>query len=320
MSDEFLTALDDASRAELSEGPRNHLGASQVGAKCAREPWYAFRHALNTNATTEGRMMELWKHGHREEAQFHRKLTNVGAEVRPWAERLVYHGGSDSFANIPWEEDFPMDCDDVSLDPMMVQLAIRMRQGPLQWQFEDHDGHYAGSTDGTVRGVSTWFPETAAKGWGLLECKTHGDQSFNELVKKAVQTAKPVHYIQMQEYMHYRDLAWALYMAINKNTHRLYAEVIMRRPEVGNAYSSRAHQIIQARLAPPRISEDPSSFLCRMCDFKRICHYGEPVDKNCRSCQYASPGPDKSWVCGLYNNTIPVDFIPKGCAKYEGIK
>ena len=315
---DFVNDLDIATQALLKETRRTHLGASQVGAKCAREPWYGFRHVLDV--PFDGRMLRLFDRGKEEEWRFYTWLEAMGIDVRPWVERLCYHGGSDSFASIPWEDEVPMDLEDVSLDKVMVALSIRMGQGPAQWRFEDHDGHYAGSGDGDVLGLGKWFPEIASKGRGLLECKTHGEKSFEELSKKGVQAAKPEHYIQMQEYMHYRQMRWCLYMAVNKNTDHIYVEVVEYRAEVGTAYSDRGLRMIQNQLAPPRISEDPSSFLCRFCDYKRICHYGETPEKNCRSCQYASPGPDKTWVCGLYRNTIPEDFISTGCGKWEPVK
>lgn len=311
-SEQFEKDLEEASLRALAEPRRTHLGASEIGSNCAREVWGKFRWVFDK--PWEGRMKRLFERGKEEEARFWRWLEAMNIEVRPWAERLVYHGGSDSFANIEWDAEFPLDCDDVSTDITMVQLAIRTGHPPKQWGFQDHDGHYSGSTDGTVHDLTRWWPQ--AVGWGLLECKTHGDSSFMELAKKALQVAKREHYIQMQEYMHYRDLPWGLYIAVNKNTDRIYVEFVERKNEVGHAYSHRAGQIITTQLPPPRISPDPSFFGCRFCDVKRLCHYAEPVEKNCRSCQFASPGPDKTWVCGLHRGPIPANFIPKGCDKY----
>lgn len=317
-TEQFLKDLDDATKRLLDEEKRKHLGASQIGDKCARAPWYELRHVLKV--PHDGRQLRLFERGRNEEWRFYTWLQAMGVDIRPWVERLVYHADSDSFACIPWEEDLPFDVEDVSLDQHMVALALRMNQGPKQWGFFDHGGHYAGSGDGDVVGLGKWFPQIASKGRGLLECKTHNDKSFRELVGKGVQQAKPEHYIQMQQYMHYRKLHWCFYMAVNKNDDDIYVEVVEYRPEVGAAYSDRAGSIIEAQKAPQRITEDPSSFLCRFCDFKRICHYGETPEKNCRSCQYASPGEDKSWVCGLHGQPIPATFIPKGCNQWEPVK
>lgn len=318
MTEQFQADLEEASKRELREPRRTHLGASEIGSKCAREVWGKLRWVLDV--PWEGRMLRLFDRGKREEAQFWRWFEAMGMEVRPWAERLVYHTGSDSFASIPWDAEITDDVDDVSTDPFLSELAYRQSNGalPKQWGFADHGGHYSGSTDGKVTNVFTWFPQ--ATGWGLLECKTHGEKSFNELKSKAVQVAKPEHYIQMQTYMRYGNLGWALYAAVNKNTDEIYVEIVEQRPEVGDAYSDRAGQLLEARIPPPRISPDPSFFGCRFCDLKRQCHYGEAVEKNCRSCQFASPGPDKTWVCGLHNQTIPATFIPKGCDRWVGVE
>lgn len=312
MTEQFQRDLDAASRRVLAEPRRTHLGASEVGKKCAREVWGKWRYVLDV--PHEGRILRLFERGKEEEPRFWRWLEAMDVEIRPWAERLCYHADSDSFTTLDWDAPMSDDLDDVSCSWFMVQLYRNQLGEIKQWGFTDHDGHFSGSTDGEVRDLTRWWPK--ATGWGLLECKTHGQKSFDEIKAKGVQTAKGEHYIQMQSYMKYRGLRWALYLAVNKNTDEIYPEFVERREEVGDAYAHRAGQLIAAQLPPPRISEDPSFFGCRLCDLKRQCHYGEPVEKNCRSCQFASPGPDKEWICGLHRQPIPKHFIAKGCAKY----
>lgn len=316
MSEEFQKDLEAASKRELAEPRRSHLGASEIGAKCAREIWGKFRWVLDV--PWRGDQLRLLDRGSNEEVRVHRWLTAMNIEIRPWAERLLYHAGSDSFYTQDWDD--PISDDDVvdvSLMPHMVTL-FKMQMGELkQWGFTDHEGHFAGSNDGKIKDLTRWFP--LAKGWGLLECKTAGQKAFDEMLKQAVQQSKPEHYIQMQEYMKYMDLPWALYVMVCKNNDQIYVEFVTRKIEVGDAYSHRAGQVISAQLPPPRISSDPSFFGCRFCDIKRLCHYGEEVEKNCRSCQFASPGPDKTWVCGLHRKPIPAHFIPKGCDKWVAV-
>lgn len=62
-------------------------------------------------------------------------------------------------------------------------------------------GHLRGHLDGRVLRV----PE-ASKTWHVLECKTHNDKSFKELVKSGVTASKPGHFRQMQFYMHHTGL------------------------------------------------------------------------------------------------------------------
>lgn len=317
-AEDFKKDLDAASKRLLSEPPRLHLGASQIGGTCAREPWYAFRHAMSVE--NEGRVMRLWDRGRKEEARIWQWLAAMGITVRPWAERLLYNNCDDSFENRPWDEAFDAELFvDVSLMPHMIETAIMMDVPPKQYGFADHGGHYSGSTDGEVEGLEKWFPEVAGLGPGNLECKTHNLKSFTELDKLAVQQAKREHYVQMQEYMHYRKLRWSLYIGVNKNDDDLYPEIVMYRPEVGQMYSDRARDIIGAIEAPKRISNDPSHYGCRFCDFKPICHFKAQPQKNCRSCAYSQPIDGKQWECKAHRSTIPADFISKGCAKWVPI-
>lgn len=325
-SDEFINAYDDASDAALRETRRGHLGASQIGVKCARQAFLDFRWC--GLEAPGGRMRRLWQRGHDEEHNFVRWLRAMGIEVRDYAERLWYHDGSNSYFCEEWDWECnpgdPMhsECvEDVHDKPYHIRRATEMHQAPKQWGFKTHNGHYAGSGDGKVsdESVAAYFPKVAGKGWGALECKTHNEKSFSELKRKGVQQAKPVHYIQMQQYMHHLECEWALYIAVNKNTDEIYVEIVMRVAQVGEMYTDRAAKVIDLKQPPARITEDPSWFECRFCPHRGPCHYGEKVDVNCRSCAYAEPVADGEWRCGLFKGIIPKDFIPKGCDKWESV-
>jgi len=319
---QFLDDYDATSAAELTEPPRAHLGASQIGGRCAREAWLDFRWAGVENVG--GQMRRLWRRGHDEEHNFVRWLRAMGIEVQDYSQRLTYHPESDSYACFDWATDWSQGegatLMDVHDSPLHIAKASEMGDGPKQWKFSDHNGHYGGSGDGKLSGddLSQWFPELMGKGLGALECKTSNDKNFKELKRKGVQQGKPVHYLQMQQYMRYLNCSWALYLVVNKNNDEIYAEVVQYRPEVADMYSERAGKIIESRQPPPKLTEDPSWFECRFCKHRGPCHYDEPLpQKNCRSCVFASAEEDKQWVCNLHRSTIPKNFIPKGCAKWE---
>jgi radical SAM protein with 4Fe4S-binding SPASM domain len=64
---------------EALEPPREHLGASQIGAPCERALWYAFRWVLRPTFT--GRMLALFERGKEEEAKVVDKLRLAGCTV-----------------------------------------------------------------------------------------------------------------------------------------------------------------------------------------------------------------------------------------------
>lgn len=311
MGKNIVAEIDKATRALLTEAkPRSHLGASQIGGRCARQAWYGFRWAYQENAL--GRTRRLWDRGHEEEHRLVRWLRASGAEVRDYAKRLVWNTDRDDYQVVDWDDGFPQYCEDVSTSPAHHKIAAEEYDiQARQWGFTDHEGHFAGSSDGKIR-----WPGVLPDGWGGIEFKTHNEKSFKHLEQKGVLTSKPVHWVQMQIYMHYLGLPWTLYLAVNKNDDALYAEVVVYKPEMAGQYIDLARGIILAKQAPKKLTEDPSWFECRYCTFREICHYDVEPEKNCRSCVYADPVGDGGWNCARYGMLIPEDFIPKGCGDW----
>ena len=306
--------VDAASNAILTEAPRGHLGASQVGNECARAVWYAFRWAKFE--TPGGRMRRLWNRGHEEEHRLTRWLRAAGAEIRDYSQRLLYHDGSDSYVCHDWDSaDWSHELDDVSEDRVHIERAAARGQGPKQWGFTDHDGHFAGSNDGKIR-----WPGVLPEGWGGVEYKTHNDKSWALLKREGVVKSKPTHFVQMQVYMHYLGLKWCLYVAVNKNDDHIHYEVVKYMPEVALRYVSVAAAIVRQPSAPKRLSNDPSFFKCKWCSFSGICHYSEQPEVNCRSCAYATPVAGKDWRCSKFHQDIPARYIEDGCDQRQAVK
>lgn len=335
MRADFITqAVDAKAAADQDDGRRRHLGGSLIGRACSRMLWYSFRWAVQTKF--EGRIVRLFQRGHREEFRFVEYLESIGCEVRAYAERLCYSPEMGDYITVPWDKDWTRDpigatFSDVSNDEHHIARAVVMGVELEQYRISDVDGHYGGSLDGMARyipGVERLglAPDT----WGLTEYKTHGEKSFVKLAGKrqpdgsfeggeGVRKAKPEHYAQMQSYMHKRELAFALYMAVNKNTDDMYCELIPAEAIDGAATLSKAREIIHSRTAPPRISKSPSWFECRFCDFKDVCHAAAPLDVHCRTCKHAVPIAGGEWHCDKWGNTIPTDFMKQGCGDHSPV-
>lgn len=314
MGNEIVELVDQEVQKALASGHRAHLGASVIGKPCARAAWYTFRWVHKP--AFDGRMHRLFDRGHQEEHRFNRFFRLAGYEIRDYATRLVKHEQLDQvYMNIPWDEEIPVWYNDVSSNEHEIMLATAIGDGPKQWSFSEHCGHYGGSSDGKIRGPHL------PPGWGGLEYKTHSLKSFNKLAKTGVALAKPEHNVQMQEYMYFFDLPWTLYVAVNKNNDELYCEVVQYREDIARRYCKAAGDVVEARTAPKRLSEDPSFFSCKhYCDFYSICHGNASAEKNCRSCQFAVAGENKSWYCNAHHSTIPEEFIAAGCESWVGIK
>lgn len=65
--------------SENNEPFRTHLGASMIGRECAREIWYGWRWATNTQHP--GRILRLFNRGHLEEGRFIALFLMIGCQV-----------------------------------------------------------------------------------------------------------------------------------------------------------------------------------------------------------------------------------------------
>lgn len=177
-----------------------------------------------------------------------------------------------------------------------------------QWQVRDESGHFGGSMDGEGFG----FIE-APVAIHVIEYKTHSEDSFKDLVAQGVQKAKPLHYAQMQTYMHLRGRNRAFYMAVNKNTDELYAERVRYDIEEGLRLVAKAQRIIKSPSPPDGISKNPSWFECKLCDHHAVCHSRALPERHCRSCLHSTPVDGGKWTCAHHGGEIPDEFMEKGC-------
>lgn len=186
-----------------------------------------------------------------------------------------------------------------------------------QWRVTSLGGHFGGSMDGAARG----FPE-APKTWAVTEFKTHNAKSFKALLEDGVQKSKPQHYAQMQIYMGETGMERAMYIAENKDTSELYCEWVHFDAVEYAKLKARAERVINANEPPLRCSNDPSWFVCKMCDFHEHCHGEKAPAVNCRTCAHATPlttGDDGEWLCEARANTIALETQRTGCDQHRYI-
>ena len=189
--------------------------------------------------------------------------------------------------------------------------------GGTQFRVSAVGGHFGGSMDGVVSGL----PE-APKSPHVLEIKTHSAKSFADLLKKGVEKAKPMHFVQMQTYMALASLDRALYYAVNKDTDDVYTERVALDPGVAAKILERATKIIHASEPPLRVSEDPAYFECKWCKFHTQCHGDKAPEVNCRTCAHSTPlmtDGDGSWACEKFDCSLPVENQRHGCADHRFI-
>ena len=172
-------------------------------------------------------------------------------------------------------------------------------------------GHVGGYLDSEILGL----PE-APKTWHVGEIKSHNLKSFTALKKEGVKVSKPLHYGQMQVYMHARGRDRAVYLAVCKDNDELYAERIHYNPEYSLRLMAKAERIIHANEPPAKLHEDPNAkmaFACGWCKHRGICHEDAWPRANCRTCLYSSPEVGGSWSCARFSKPLSLAEQAEGC-------
>lgn len=199
----------------------------------------------------------------------------------------------------------------------MIGVQFHQPEDGSQERISDHGGHFGSALDGVL-----WNVPDALGEWILGEFKTHGTKPFCELVVKGVQVSKPEHYAQMQTCMARRGIYKCLYMAVNKNDDDIYCEMVEYDERSADSYLLRAANIIVARDAPKRLSEDPSNFKCGICDAKQRCHFPEqqPIEINCRTCKFSVADiATGTWSCEHLQRVLDKADQLAGCGAHVPI-
>jgi hypothetical protein len=226
-----------------------------------------------------GRMQRLFNRGHLEEERIIEWLTAIGFEVKQ-----------------------------TEVDGKQIRIAAC-------------EGHFGGSCDGNGELPKRYLrKELESYAPILLEFKTSNDKAFPEVENMGVIKAKPVHYKQMCTYGCKLGIQYALYIMINKNNDALNIELIELDWEIGEAEIQKAEKVIFAIIPPPKIAgHGPTYWKCKWCYKNGICHMDHPIDKNCRSCQFAQPVANAQWHCHQWNAIIPAEAIVNGCDAWKGL-
>lgn len=195
--------------------------------------------------------------------------------------------------------------EDVVLDDLKA-IGFEVYEQQTQVAFPQNR-HIGGSVDALIKHGDEHY---------LLEIKTHSAKSFAALKKDGVKSANPKHWVQMQTYMLGLELRKGIYFAVCKDTDELHVEELEIDREEAQIFVDRGSDIALARFAPPRISENPTWWKCRLCQSRKVCHQGEQPNRNCRTCEYAEPIATGEWLCRKYSKAIPLEFQRRGCDHY----
>ncbi|UOF80393.1 exonuclease [Caudoviricetes sp.] len=295
--------IDAWIKREFPSEHREHLGASVIGKECERELWYLFRWVAKPNyykRNDDGefvdeapRMQRLFQRGHAEEDRFISYLRGIG-----------------------------------------VQVSERDENGN-QHRISGVGGHFGGSMDSILTIPPRYFGNEML---AIGEYKTHGKKSFEKLEKFGLgnlildrfgqpyasrDRVKWEHVVQMDTYGVAKGIHLGLYVACEKDTDALHIRFRKLDHENGQNSLIKAERIVRSNRPPERVSENPTSFKCKFCDYKDQCHNGaKPSEINCRSCRHFEPVPDAKWYCHVHAKTVITTDraqIQAACPQYSPI-
>jgi len=183
-------------------------------------------------------------------------------------------------------------------------------------QIRVREGHIGGSLDGVVSGL----PESPDEDH-VLEIKTSNRKQWEKLRDKGVRSAKPVHYVQMQIYMHKKGLAHALYVCVCKDNDEIYSERVSYSRKTAEKHLKRARAVVAAGSPPEKMdaAAPPCVLVSREgerwpCQYFEVCHGKQMPERNCRTCICSTPETtdegDPVWTCGL-DTKSPFQISPE---------
>jgi len=187
--------------------------------------------------------------------------------------------------------------------------------GVTQWRVNDCGGHFGGSLDAAAIGL-----QEAPKTWHCCEFKTSNTKAFKELQDKGVRAAKPMHWFQMQTYMHLTGMTRAAYIVKCKETDQLYMERVHYEKQEAEKIIERALRVITAPEPPARIGS-ADWYECKFCHHAAICHGTTAPEANCRTCAHSTPEMDGNsrWSCAHHACDIAEETQRAGCADHRVI-
>ena len=190
-----------------------------------------------------------------------------------------------------------------------------------QFSFHAKDcGFLAGSIDGVVSNVH----ELEEGEWALWEFKSMGNSTFGTLKKQGLEKANLTYWVQCHLYMHHAGLAKCIFMAVNCDSQEMYREIIELDSDLVKLELDKGKRILELWHEPvPRIAENEAYYVCRnLCSHRDVCHRGEPLAKNCRTCRHLTPDfkGEPTWLCSKHNVELNREGLIAACEDYQPLE
>lgn len=198
-----------------------------------------------------------------------------------------------------------------------------------QFNFKRLGGHFAGSSDGVIKGI----PES--KQTHLLEIKSAKESKFKELKQlrhesvdhnTALKKWNPDYFGQCQCYMSELELKRSLFVVYNKDTSEILSLRIKPEAFYFEGALAKAERIIEATTPPQSSYPNRNWFEIKNYkseEYQRV-YWGDalPPKANCRNCRSCTPvidqqRTDAAWVCSRDGKSKSIPEQLSGCTEHN---
>jgi hypothetical protein len=175
-----------------------------------------------------------------------------------------------------------------------------------QYGFSAFGGLMSGYYDGVARGLIQ-----APAAWHIGEIKASAkwqdlDKAKAKLGEKnALLEWNPQYYAQAQLYCHHEQIERHYTVVVSPGARDWTSCRTEYDPAEAMRLMARAERIIFSEQALPRISETPTSYSCKFCDFSNICHGDALPNRECRNCLHITADRANGWTCALGKPLMP---------------
>lgn len=186
-----------------------------------------------------------------------------------------------------------------------------------QYGVSSHGGHFKGHLDLVALGL----PE-APKVYHLVDVKTIKSKKFDQLLKDGMQKMYPKYWSQAHGYMGLQGLERAMFIFVCKDDDRIHCEQFPFDKAQFDKDMAKALDIIKCNEPPDKLSNDPTWFECKFCNFHNVCHGNDVPAVSCRTCTHSTPelDGDARWQCARHSNkTLTVPEQQVGCTAHRYI-
>ena len=180
-------------------------------------------------------------------------------------------------------------------------------------------GHVRGHGDGKAVNVPTMDPAMVF----LFEAKTMKHSSYIKYIKEGLQRYSSTYWQQIHSYMGHEKLPACLYVVTNKDNEERDYKIINFDKSQFEEGERIGFNIITAEEPPPKMPNASSTFFeCKWCCHNKVCHKGEPVERNCRTCKHWDIEDGGNFSCYHKSSEKHTYYLSKkeqidGCNEYE---